>query len=254
MPAGNLTVHFIDVGTGDSELIQTPSGRTILIDAGDPDNGEFVADYLKNIGINTLDVVVASSPGNNKIGGMPWILSNFTVGDFLESGDTHNPTPYYIPLLALIQQKNIPYRTVKTGDIISLDPAVKITVLNPQETMSNDSGKNSVVLKMTYGNISFLFMGDVWGEAETTIATSARHADILKVGYHGNSISTGLAFLSIVKPEVSVIGTNTDTFGHRSPATIQRLKDSGSVVYITDVNGTVKVMSDGNTYSVVTER
>jgi competence protein ComEC len=253
--SGNITVHFINVGMGESILIESPSGKTMLINAGDEDHGKDVSSYLKNLSITSLDVVAASDQSDAFIGGMATILQDFNVKEFIDSGYSSDTRPdnSYTRMLSRIGAMKIPYRTVKTGDTIAFDPAVTVYVLNPQTVFSKIDYENSIVLKMIYGNTSFLFMGDVNGKRENMLAESVGHADILKVGFYGSSSRP--AFLSRVKPGVSIISAlPLQQYNIPAVETIHDLKESGSKVYITYLNGTVKVASDGKTYSVSSEK
>lgn len=254
-PEETMVIHFINVGLGDSELIQFPSGKTMLIDAGESAKGPIVADYLKKQGIGRLDLVVASNPSNTNIGGMGTILREFPVEEYIDNGDASNPEPYYTDLHEFIEQENIPYRIVRNGDTISPDPHVSVTVLNPPSTLFNSFDKNSIVLKIVYNNSSALFMGDISDKDEMRIADLAGFTDILKVGYWGNSLTCSQEFLNKVQPEISVLEVlETPSYFLPSKETIARLEQSGSVVYRTDLNGTIKVVTDGNTHTVTTER
>ena len=126
-------------------------------------------------------------------------------------------------------------------------------MLNPQAISSNAAGEDSVVLKMTYDNTPFLFKGDVYGKRENTLAESVGYADILKVGNYGSS--SGPAFLSRVKPGVSIIAAdNAPQYNIPAEETIQDLKESVSKVHITCLNGTGKITSNGKTYSASSEK
>ena len=248
--SGLLTVRYLDVGQGDSMLIQTPSGKNMLIDAGPTDAGSTVTSDLKGLGINTLDIVLATHPHEDHIGGMSSVLNNFNVKQFIDSGYPHT-TKTYETMLNTIDQKNIPFKTVKAGDTINLDPGLTISVLNPTSKFSDDINQNSVVLKMTYGGVSFLFMGDANADAESKIANSGTNlqADILKVGHHGSATSTSSAFLTKVHPKISVIEVGAgNSYGHPTSATLGRLAQVGSAVYRTDLNGDVTVTTDEMTY------
>lgn len=252
---GDLTLHFINVGLGDSELIQFPSGKVMLIDAGEESKGWVVADYLRKQGITKLDAVVASNPSNSNIGGMPKILEEFPVGMYIDNGDSSNQKPFYNSIHTIIDQKKIPYKIVKSGDTIDFDPDVSITVLNPPTTLSNSYDRNSIVIKIIFKNTSVLFMGDISYEEEISIARAAGHSDILKVGYYGNSMTCRQEFLNNVQPKASVIEVlESPSYFLPSKETIARLEQSGSAVYRTDLNGTVIVTMDGENYSVITER
>jgi competence protein ComEC len=252
--SGTMTVNFIDVGQGDSELIQTPSGKTMLIDAGPTDSSQTVAQYLRDQGISTIDIVVATHPHEDHIGGMSTVLNGFTVKQFIDSGYPYT-TSTYEDMLNLIDKKNIPFQTVTSGDTISLDPALTINVLNPLTTFSSDVNQNSIVLKITYGKVTYLFTGDAGSDAESNFMNTAGHADILKVAHHGSSTSSSSTFLSHITPAVSVIEVGAgNPYGHPAASTLKRLEQIGSKVYRTDLSGTIKITSDGNTYSVSTAK
>jgi len=251
--SGKMTVSFIDVGQGDSELIQSLSGKVMLIDAGPTATESKVVKYLQDQGISTIDVVVATHPHEDHIGGMSAVLNGFTVKQFIDSGYPHT-TSTYENMLNLIDERNIPFRTVANGDTIAFDPAITVQVLNPQKTFTDDINQNSVVLKMTYGKISYLFTGDAGSDAENYYAGAVGDINILKVAHHGSNTSSGAYLLSQITPEVSVIEVGSvNSYGCPTSAALQRLQQAGSKVYRTDLNGTITITSDGYTYSVDTE-
>lgn len=254
-PSGqNLTVHFLDVGQGDSILIEY-SNKALLIDAGESDQGQVVTSYLQDHGISTLDYVVATHPHSDHIGGMDDVLNNFQVEHFIDSGYPHT-TKTYENMLTTIDQKNIPFEVVQAGQTIDFDPGVDIEVLNPAGTYSNDLNENSVVLKVSYGEASFLLMGDAGLETEEHIMKAGYDvdSDILKVGHHASRSGSGPTFISTVSPEVSVIevGAGND-YGHPHSEILKRLQEA-STVYRTDLDGTIIVTTDGSTYTVITEK
>ncbi|MFZ2497407.1 lamin tail domain-containing protein [Methanosarcina sp.] len=252
-PSGqNLTVNFLDVGQGDSVLLEF-NGKAMLIDAGD--QGEVVSDYLKNQAISTLDYAVATHPHSDHIGGMADVLNNFKVEHFVDSGYPHT-TQTYENMLTTIDQKNIPFEVAQAGQTIDFDPAIDIEVLNPGKTYSDDLNENSVVLKVTYGETSFLLMGDAGLEAENDIMKAGYDVDtdILKVGHHASRSGSGTSFISAVSPSVSIIevGTGND-YGHPHAEILKRLQKA-SKVYRTDMDGTISVTTDGSTYDVTTQK
>jgi len=247
---GKMTVSFIDVGQGDSELIQSPSGNVMLIDAGPTDAGLKVVEYLRAQGISTINIVVATHPHEDHIGGMAAVLNAFTVKQFIDSG-TPDTTITYEHMLNLIDQKNIPFKTAMTGDTLDFDPAISIQVLNPSILVTGDYNQNSVVLKMMYGKVTYLFTGDAGEPVEEQYAPKAGHIDVLKVPHHGSCTSSYAPFLSIIHPEVSVISVGAhNSYGHPCAETISRLEQVGAKVYRTDLDGTIVITSDGDTYSV----
>ncbi len=251
----NLIVHFLDVGQGDSILVQF-ANKNILIDSGEADMGDRVASYLRDRGISSLDLVVATHPHSDHIGGLGTILKAFPVKQFLDSGQVHSSQTYE-NLLMLIDKKNIPYKVAERGQKINLDPRLKIEVLNPPEKTFDGINDNSVVLKVTYDQVSFLLMGDAEKEAENSLLSSNYNldSDVLKAAHHGSRSSTSSAFLKAVSPEVSVIevGKGND-YGHPSSTTLKALKNTGSAIYRTDLNGNVIITTDGTSYSVAVEK
>jgi PGF-pre-PGF domain-containing protein len=253
--AENLTVHFIDVGQGDSILLEY-GDREMLIDAGERSASDDVVNYLNSEGITSLDYVVATHPHADHIGGISDILKTFPVGQFLDSGYPHTSGTYEY-MLETISRQNIPFKTVKRGDQIDFASGISVEVLNPGSSyFTDDLNQNSVVLKVTDGQVSFLLMGDAGIEAENAIMGDGYNvdADILKVGHHGSSTSSGEDFVSSVSPAVSVIEVGAgNEYGHPHEETLERLQKV-SKVYRTDIDGTITVTTDGSTYSVTTEK
>jgi competence protein ComEC len=264
-PEGILTVWFLDVGLGDAILIESPSGKTMLIDAGPGLMSRDLLSELETAGITNLDVVLATHPHEDHIGGMSAIMTRYRVGQFIDAGIPHT-TATYQNLMKQIGVLNIPYRNVRAGDTIILDRGVSFRVVNPDgtllsaddnENVAENLNENSVVLTLTYGNITFLLMGDATSEAEQYLQESgvSLDADILKVAHHGSSRSSGPGFLARVLPAISIIEVGSpNPYGYPSPATLLRLRGTGSAIYRTDLDGTVIITTDGSTYQVDTGR
>jgi competence protein ComEC len=251
----DLIIHFINVGQGDSELIQF-NNKNILIDGGEQDMGARVESFLQDQGVSSLDIVVATHPHSDHVGGLITILNDLPVKQVLDSGQAHT-TPTFDTFLNLVEQKNIPYKIPEEGQTIDFDPSLKIEVLNPPAIQFNDDlNQNSIVLKVTYNKVSFLLMGDAGFEAENSISASGYNlrSNILKVAHHGSSSASSSTFLSKVKPAISIIevGAGND-YGHPTQRTLNALKKIGSKVYRTDLNGNIVITTDGQTYSVAAE-
>ncbi len=251
---GKLSVYFLDVGQGDSSLIIF-GNKTILIDAGEMDMGDGVVNVLKALGVTRIDLLVATHPHSDHIGGMQKVLDNFAVGQVLDSGMPHTSV-IYERFLEKIDKKNIPYKIAVQGDTIDLDPAMRIVVLSPPERrFGDDLNANSIVLRISYGTINFLFTGDVGSEAETALSKSgyALDAQILKVGHHGSMYSSSPAFIARVHPETAIISLERDNpYGHPHKQAVDILTEAGATIYRTDRDGTILVRSNGISYMVKT--
>jgi competence protein ComEC len=252
---GKLSVYFLDVGQGDSTLFVL-DGKTILIDAGETDMGDRVVSDLKALGVNRIDLLVATHPHSDHIGGMQAVLAAFPVGQVLDAGLPYSSSQYE-HFLETIDRKDIPYRVGEQGQTIDVDPTLRVLVLSPPaQRIGEDPNINSLVLRISYGTIDFLMTGDMEGEEEDALISSGNplDAEILKVGHHGSSSSTSPAFLARVSPEVGVLFVGADNpYGHPHKETLDLLKDRGVTLYCTDLDGTIVVRTDGLSYSVKTE-
>ena len=211
-----LAVHFIDVGQGDSILVQTPGGKVVLIDGGKRSAGQVVVSYLKKAGITSIDAIVATHAHEDHIGGLIAVLNEFPVGKVYDSGKVHT-TKTFEDYLTLIDQKNIEFIEARAGMTIPVENGIQFTVLHPA---ANDIGmvlnNASVVTRLQYGQVSFLFTGDAEAEAEQRmISRGLTKTTVLKVGHHGSKTSTTQAFLDALSPSYAVIQVGTgNTYGH----------------------------------------
>ncbi|CCJ35659.1 hydrolase [Methanoculleus bourgensis MS2] len=253
LPGADLVVHFIDVGQGDSILIEFRD-TTMLVDAGEREMGERVVAYLQAQGIERLDVVVATHAHSDHIGGLRDVISAFPVGRFVDAGQPH-PTATYEKLLAQVEELGIPYTVAERGQAIALDPDLEVLVENPGPQPLGDINEDSVILKVTYGGVSYLLMGDAGKPAEESMAKAGLDldADVLKVGHHASRHASSAEFLAAVSPAISVItvGEGND-YGHPHEEALERLEATGSRIYRTDRDGTVVVATDGRVLAVTT--
>lgn len=250
--AKQMQVHFIDVGQGDSILIKSPNGKTMLIDGGAKSAGDEVVSFIKSKGITSLDYVVATHPDADHIGGLISVLQNFKVGQFIDSGKVHTTQTYY-DLLTLIDQKNIPFKVASTGDLIGLDNAINTKVLNANNNASNNNDA-SVVIKLVYGSVSFLFTGDAETKTEAEIVSkygTGLKSTYLKAGHHGANTSSSAAFINAVKPTGTILSYGKDnSYGHPNTDVVNRLKAVNSKIYSTAQSGNITVTTNGSTHSV----
>ena len=254
---GRLVIHFIDVGQGDSTLIQY-NGTTILIDAGEADAAPALVKYLKQHDVRAIDFLIATHPHSDHIGGMRAVLDSFTVRKVMDSGMPHT-TSTYRNFIQAIENKKIPYVVPKIGDTFSPAPGLDFLVLNApvDNTEDADLNDNSLVFRATYGRINILFAGDIGTSTEGNILRSGLpvESQLLKVAHHGSSHGTGTGFLDAVRPEAAFILVGADNpYNYPSEKTLGRLEDRGIIVFRTDTDGSIVVRTDGMEYSVETER
>jgi beta-lactamase superfamily II metal-dependent hydrolase len=250
--SGNLNVYFFDVGQGDSTLIVFKN-TTILVDAGESDKGDVVVRDIQSLGISRIDLLVATHPHSDHIGGMDKVLDSFDIGQVVDAGMPH-PSPLYRQFLDAIESRHIPYTVAHEGQSIDPDPALRILVLSPPSRHTGDDlNDNSVVLRISYGTFDVLLTGDADMAAEDRMLASgyALDAEVLKVAHHGSTSSTGPRFLERVHPDVAVISAGAgNPYGHPADETLAALERAGSTVYRTDLDGDIRVTSDGITYTV----
>ncbi len=271
-PPKELTITYFDVGQGLGHLIQIPSGKVIMYDAGegaDPDNkyskyrgagGKAVLPVLRGEHIKKIDVIVSSHPHSDHQGGFLSILSSdeFEIGEVLDPGMVH-PTPTYNAFLELIEAKGIPYRIVRDGEILDWGPEVFVQVLSPPKgqlwTHAND---NSVTIKLIYGKTSFLFTGDIEKLAINRLINEYGpriKADVVQVPHHGSNTSNDRNFLRLVGASHAVTsGTGGPPFGHPTPETVKRWREIGAQVHQTHLDGDITIISDGKNIRVKTLR
>jgi len=254
---GFLQVTFIDVGQGDAAWIRTPDGWDILIDGGKESEGPDLLSYLQSHGVTEVEVLVLSHPHADHVGGFITILNNMDVAEALLNCQSPD-TPTYQEFETLLVAKEVITTCVRDGHNFTWG-GVSAAAVNPPEPLmsgtASDANNNSVVLRITYGSIDFLFTGDVQSEAEAGILDRGRivEAEILKVAHHGSKYSSTAPFLTAVGPETAVISVGPNSYGHPTTEALQRLSDAGATIYRTDLHGTIVITTDGMTYSVQPE-
>ena len=250
---GELKVHFIDVGQGDAILIDLQDTE-ILIDGGDRSPG--VTAYLDQYVDGSIEVIVATHPHADHIGGLIAVLDAFTVDQIWHNGDTSD-SKTYSDFMGCVNAEGAEVHTGRLHDIIKAG-GLELFVHHPAN-LEGSTNNNSIVLHLAYGNIDFLFTGDAEQEAEghMMMLSSVRlpEVEILKVGHHGSRTASSSDFLSITSPEVAIYMAGVDNrYGHPHAETITALNQIGAQIYGTDINGTIIATTDGRTYSIMTER
>lgn len=254
---GDLRVYAIDVGQGDSFLLISPMGRTMLIDSGESNQDEVVISFLRDRGVEKVDIVVASHPHTDHIGSMASILDEFET-DRILLPEVDYPTNTYTNLLETIDDKKIERVYAWSGDIIEWDSLCKVTVLSPVaggEYSNADMNEWSIMLRVEYGDTSMLFTGDAETHSEqlAMFSNSAYlfDADVLKVGHHGSDTSSSSAFLEAVSPEYAIISVGEEnTYGHPRAEVLEKLQIIGAEVYRTDILGSIEIILDGKEITI----
>lgn len=258
-----LSVYVIDVGQGDSSLLISPNGKTMLIDSGEYFAYEAVSELLDSLNITVLDVVVATHPHSDHIGCMDDIIFDYEVGTFYLTYAETSTKSYDNMLYALEKSKNTKVLTAdaSSNDIyIEWDNDVEVRILSPfNDEYYEDLNDSSIILNVTYRNNSMLFTGDAGKYAENIalnrLPKSVFDADVLKVGHHGSSKSGSYAFLNAVSPDYAVISCGKDNdYGHPHRETKNELKKRNVDVYRTDTQGTVHVIMDGTNIKITTQK
>lgn len=258
LPAGepSLKVIVIDVGQGDSILLISPEGRTMLVDAGPKGSFSRIKNVLDANDVRSLDIVVATHPHEDHIGSMAKVLDAYPVGQFLTIPQAETNDSY--PLMCSALERNgCPVAYAQGGTTIPWAHSCTVTVLNPLLSYAEPRDFNdlSVVLHVRCGDTAVLLTGDAGEQAEKrmldTFPRSMLKANVLKLGHHGSSSATGFSFFLAVDADFAVAscGTNND-FGHPHLETLSLLHDTRTAFYSTDLDGTVTFCLDGETVSV----
>lgn len=246
---GKLKVHFLDVGQADCILIQTPSGKNMLIDAGNNDDSNFITSYIKQNKINKLDVVVGTHPHEDHIGSMDEVISTFDIGGVYMPKISNN-TKTFKNVLTAIKKKSLKAITANAETKIEIDSQVKIEMLAPNSSQYDDLNDYSAVIKLTFGKTSFMLDGDAESISESEMLAKGYNlkADVLKLGHHGSNSSTSTSFLKAVSPKYAIISVGKgNDYGHPTKATLTKLKQAKISTFRTDENGTIIATSDGTT-------
>ena len=245
--AGALTVEVLDVGQGDAILIQTPAGKTVLIDAGTSRSP--VPAMLKRREIASLDLVIATHAHADHIGAMARVLQQVPVKLYGDQGMPHTTTTY-TRVMQQVESQDIRYLSLRAGRVFNLDDGIKLEVLGPAEPLlggtRSDLNSNSVVTRLTHGENCFLFTGDAEDPTEHQLLQGGLTAcNVLKVAHHGSAHSTSRAWLQAVQPELALISVGEgNRYGHPDDGTLLRLERNGAKILRTDLMGTIKITSD----------
>jgi len=250
-----LVVHYIDVGQGDATLIQTPAGN-MLIDAGTVESIEKLCAYIDALEVKQFSYVIFTHPHSDHIGGAETILKKYTV-DHVILPDAVNTGRMYERMLTAIEQEKCIVSEGKNGLSFSLGNAV-VELLAPVYNDDSNLNNMSVVTKVSFEEVSFLFMGDAEAESESAMLMTNEmilDADIMKLGHHGSSTSNTEDFLKAVSPEIAIVscGKNND-YGHPHREVVSLMGKLDIPLYRTDEHGDITIVTDGGSYTVQTKK
>ena len=262
-----LRVTFLDVGQGDSAVLETPSGKVVVIDGGGvpgsaPDTGadpgtRIVVPFLRSRGISTVDLLIATHPDDDHVQGLLAVTERLAIRTVLDSGLPTPPGTPMAQLRAAWRARGITVHTARRGQRFDLGRGAALEILHPAPDLltgtRSDDNNNAIVTRLVYGKARVLFTADAEQEAEASLLASGQDlsADVLKVGHHGARTSSGEAFLEAVGAGIAVLSCGrANRFGHPHKETLKRLESQKIQAFRTDTQGAIQLETDGKTLTL----
>ena len=247
-----LEVTFIDVGQADSILLEN-EGHYMLVDAGNNEDGPKLVNYFKNQNIHQFDYVIGTHPHEDHIGGLDNIIEGFDINTFYMP-DVITTTKTFEYVLDALGEKNVTLSIPKTNATFKLgDATVKVLYVGTED--ESDLNDTSIVLKVTYQNVSFLLTGDASTKVEEKLNPADLESTVLKVGHHGSSTATNEKFLNTVNPKYAIISVGENNqYEHPHTTVLNTLAAHNITTYRTDQDGTIKVITDGTNIEINTSK
>lgn len=251
---GKLTVTFLDIGQGDSIFIDAPNGNQILIDGGA--NKKVLSELGRVMSFfdRSIDMVIATHPDRDHIGGLPWVMDKFVVTSVLEPG-VKGESAEYVHFNTIVSERGVKKELARRGAVYDLGEGVKLNILFPDRDVSGlETNDASIVARLTYGNTSYLLTGDSPLKIENYLVSldgAGLKSDVLKVGHHGSRTSTGEAFVAAVLPSIAVISAGkNNSCGHPHKEVTNILEKFKVNILGTYDRSRIKIISDGHTLMV----
>ena len=251
---GDMTATFIDVGQGDSTLVELPDGKVMLVDAGEASASQNVLDALEAAGVDEIDYLVATHPHADHIGGMEAVLDTYDV-DEVWMPDAPDTTETYEGFLDAVDAEGCSVEEAVAGEeIVGEDAGYTVDVLAPSDDVdSEDMNDYSAIVKVTYGDTALLFTGDA--SAQEIVDANPGHVDVLKAAHHGSETGTNAEVMTETTPEFVVMSyAEGNSYGHPDQSALDAVSAAGATAYSTAANGNVTATSDGEQVSVETEK
>ena len=246
-------IHFIDVGQADAALVLC-DGKAMLIDGGNAEDSSLLYTYLKNHNISHLDYVIGTHAHEDHIGGLAGALNYASVGTAYCPATSYD-TKAFGNFVKALDKHGVSITVPSTGDSFTLGSAT-CTIL-AVNTDSSDPNNTSIVLRIVYGDTSFLFTGDAEREVEQAVLNRGANINstVLKVGHHGSESSTSYVWLREIMPQYAVISVGKDnSYGHPTEEVLSRLRDAEVKTFRTDLQGDIICISDGKNVTFTVER
>lgn len=250
----NILVHYINVGQGDSILIQV-NNKNMLIDAGPKDSKDKLLSYLNKINVKRLDYFITTHPHEDHIGGASYVIKSLDIADFYAPKKTHT-TKTYRDMINSLKSKNLKIHVAKEGVILDLGKDVVCEMLSPNRSNYEELNDYSPIIKLKYKDNKFLFTGDAETLVEKDVLSKKYDvsADVLKLGHHGSVSSTSADFLKNVNPKIAIATSGKDNkYGHPHRETVSKLKKINCKLYRSDLDGNILVSGDGKNIEVITK-
>lgn len=253
----SLVVQYIDVGQADSSLLFLPNGKVMLIDAGGNATADQLVAYLQEQGVKRIDYLIGTHPHEDHIGGLDAVIENFDIGEIYmpKVDDSQVPTTQtYEDVLTAIDANGLTVTQGKGGMTLFREGLLKAEILAPNVSKYDELNSYSIVIRISYQNTSFLFMGDAESDSEQQILQRYDvEADVIKCGHHGSSTSNSREFIGEVNPKYAIISCGKDNqYGHPHEETLAVLEEQEATVYRTDQDGTITATSNGQQISFET--
>ncbi len=246
-----LTITYLDVGQADSILIQNEN-QNLLIDTGNNEDGPLLVKYFQENNIQKFHYLIATHPHEDHIGGLDNIINSFEVNT-IYMPDAITTTKTFLDVLDALESHNLTYKVPQIGETFNLGNATLKVIHTGTDT--HDLNNTSIVLKLIFGNTSFLFTGDATSQTEKEILSQDIKTDVLKIGHHGSKYSTTKEFLDKVNPKYAIISVGKDnTYNHPSSSTIQKLQEKNIQIHRTDQEGSIILKSDGHKITITTQK
>lgn len=251
-PQGSLEVHYLDVGQGDSTYIRY-NDYDILIDATTLKDSDDLIKQLKDLNVKDLDLVIATHPHEDHIGGMPKVFKEYDVKSFYMPQSAHT-TKTFEKLVRAVTDEGIEMNVIKAGTMLPTPKELHTEVFAPLKTTYEDLNNYSPIIKMQFGDKAFMFTGDAEEDSELEVVKrydNSLKADVLKLGHHGSSTSSSEEFLNAVKPSIGVISCGQNNkYGHPHKETLEKAKVRNMDLYRTDTDGSITIVTNGSDLNV----